>query len=138
VTERGHVNHLDITVQRTWCGKTRARITGRADGAVIDVTVTGWRRASVVDEARRTFTATAVLQLPKGHPMIRALLISVALLVGLPAAAGAPGHHEFNDTAVLDASQVVDGRGLYGELVCQPGDNVPDDCEIDYHPADES
>lgn len=132
------MNHLDISITRTRWGKTRARITGRADGAVIDVTVTGWRRASVIDEARRTFTATATLQLPKGHPMLRALLLSIALLVGLPAVAGAPGRPEFDRSAALDTSQVVDGRGLYGELICRPGDTVPDECEIDYHPADES
>lgn len=132
---------LRIAVTRTWCGKTRAQITGRADGVTVDVEVTGWRRAHVLAEAHATFDAvsadpTAPL-LKKGHPMLRALLISAALLVGLPAVPGAPGHHQFNDAAVLDASQVVDGRGLYGELVCRPGDTVPSACEIDYHPVAE-
>jgi hypothetical protein len=74
----------------------------------------------------------------EGQSVIRTLLLTVALLLTVPAVAGAPGHHEFNDTAVLDATQVIDTRDLYGELICRPGDTVPDDCEIDDHPADES
>jgi hypothetical protein len=50
---------LHITVTRTWCGKTRARLTGRVDGATVDVTVTGWRRAGVLTEAHETYTALA-------------------------------------------------------------------------------
>lgn len=67
--------------------------------------------------------------------MLRALLLCIALLVSFPAVAGTPGHHQFNDEAVLDTSQVVDTRGVYGELVCWPGDEVPADCEVDDHPA---
>jgi len=51
------VNHLHITIRRTWCGKTRARIVGRVDGYEVDVTVTGWRRDSVLAEAQATFDA---------------------------------------------------------------------------------
>lgn len=57
VTERGHVNQLHITIRRTWCGKTRTRITGHAAGFEVDVTVTGWRRDSVLAEAQATFDA---------------------------------------------------------------------------------
>jgi hypothetical protein len=65
VTERGHVNRLDITIRRTWCGKTIARITGQSAGYEVDVTVTGWRRASVLTEAQQTFdTAIADLTYP--------------------------------------------------------------------------
>lgn len=133
---------LRIAVTRTWCGKTRARLTGHTDGLTVDVEVTGWRRAHVLAEAHATFeavTANPTAPLPrKAHPMLRALLLCTLLLLGLPAVAGAPGHHTFNDAAVLDASQVIDGRDLYGELVCRPGDMVPGGCEIDYHPTSES
>ena len=44
----------------------------------------------------------------------------------------------FNDAAVLDTSQVIDTRAVYGELICRAGDAVPADCEIDDHPATES
>lgn len=54
MTERGHVN-LHVSITRTWCGKTRARITGTTRGHTVDVTVTGWRRASVLTEAEQTF-----------------------------------------------------------------------------------
>lgn len=50
---------LDITIRRTWCGKTRARIVGRVDGFKVDVTITGWRRPSVLAEAQATFEAVA-------------------------------------------------------------------------------
>lgn len=139
MAERGHVNHLDITVQRTWCGKTRARITGTTAGRTVDVTVTGWRRASVLAEAQATFDAVAAdlpLPRPKGHPMLRVFLLSLLLTVGLPTVAGAPGHREFNDGVPLDASQVVDTRAFYGELICRVGDVVPDDCDVDMHRPD--
>jgi len=56
---------LDITIRRTWCGKTRARITGHTGGYEVDVTVTGWRRASVLAEAQATFdNAVADLTYP--------------------------------------------------------------------------
>jgi hypothetical protein len=74
----------------------------------------------------------------EGQSVIRTLLLTVALLLTVPAVAGAPGHHQFNDTAALDATQVIDTRDVYGELICRPGDTVPADCEIDDHPADES
>jgi hypothetical protein len=131
------VTELHITIRRTRYGKTQARITGRSNGATVDVTVTGWRRASVLAEAQATFDATAQ-QAQEEPPVIRTLLLTIALLLAVPAVAGAPGHHTFNDTAVLDTTQVVDTRDLYGELVCRVGDVVPDDCEIDLHPADES
>lgn len=131
------MNQLDVTIRRTWCGKTTARITGRTNGATVDVQVTGWRRASVLAEANATFAATAQ-QAQEGQPVIRTLLLTIALLIGLPAVAAAPGHHMFNDAAVLDASQVIDTRAVYGELICRVGDVVPADCEVDDHPATES
>jgi len=64
------VNSLDITVTRTWCGKTRARLAGHADGRTVVVDVAGWRRASVLAEAHATFDAATDphRSLPKGHP----------------------------------------------------------------------
>lgn len=59
MTERGHVNHLDISITRTRWGKTRARLVGRAHGVTVDVTVTGWRRTSVLAEAHTTFEAAS-------------------------------------------------------------------------------
>lgn len=50
---------LHATVTRTWCGKTRARLVGHADGRTVDVTVTGWRRTSVLTEAHATFEAVS-------------------------------------------------------------------------------
>lgn len=50
---------LDITIRRTWCGKTRARLVGRVDGFKVDVTITGWRHDSVLAEAQATFDAVA-------------------------------------------------------------------------------
>lgn len=67
--------------------------------------------------------------------MLRALLLAAALLVSVPAVANTPGHHTFDDDAVLDASQVVDMRAVWGELICRVGDVVPWGCEIDTHPA---
>lgn len=67
--------------------------------------------------------------------VLGALLLAIALLVGLPTVAGTPGHHTFDDDAVLDASQVVDMRGVWGELICHVGDEVPRGCEIDEHQA---
>jgi hypothetical protein len=60
---------LHITIRRTWCGKTRARITGQSAGYEVDVTVTGWRRASVLTEAQQTFDAVASnpARFLKGH-----------------------------------------------------------------------
>ncbi|MGW4525169.1 hypothetical protein [Amycolatopsis sp. NPDC004378] len=132
---------LSIDVTRTWCGRTRARLTGRARGVTVDVEVTGWRRTSVLAEAQATFEAVAAdpthpLPQPQRNRMLRALLLSAVLLLGAPTVADTPGHHEFADDAPLDASQVVDGRDLYGELICRPGDTVPASCEIDYHPSE--
>lgn len=50
---------LHAEVARTWCGKTRARLVGRTGGYTVDVTVTGWRRASVLAEAHATFAAVS-------------------------------------------------------------------------------
>jgi hypothetical protein len=63
------VNRLDITIRRTWCGKTIARITGQSAGYEVDVTVTGWRRASVLAEAERTFAVVSAnpAEFLKGH-----------------------------------------------------------------------
>ncbi|GAB3156348.1 hypothetical protein GCM10027258_62630 [Amycolatopsis stemonae] len=135
------MTEFSIDVTRTWCGRTRARLTGRAWGVTIDVEVTGWRRASVLAEAQATFEAVAAdpthpLPQPKWNRMLRALLlllVALVLLVGLPAST--PVRHAFADSAPLDTSQVIDMRDLYGELICRPGDAVPADCEIDYHPT---
>jgi hypothetical protein len=65
------VTEFHATIRRTWCGKTRARLVGCVDGRTVDVTVTGWRRASVLTEAQQTFDATVADPthlLPKGHP----------------------------------------------------------------------
>lgn len=62
---------LVITVTRTRCGKTQARLVGRVDGYEVDVTVTGWRRTSVLAEAEATFAAVTTNPahlLPKGLP----------------------------------------------------------------------
>lgn len=62
------MTHLDITIRRTWCGKTRARLVGRAGHQTVVVEVTGWRRASVLAEAHATFAAFSARPLPKGLP----------------------------------------------------------------------
>ena len=64
------MNDLAVTVGRTWCGKTRARITGRAGRRTVDVTVTGWRRTSALAEVQATFEAVSAdpARFLEGHP----------------------------------------------------------------------
>lgn len=65
------MNHLDITIRRTWCGKTRARLVGRVGHQTVLVEVTGWRRTHVLAEAQQTFAAASTdptYPLQKGLP----------------------------------------------------------------------
>ena len=74
------------------------------------------------------------------HFLISGVAVGALLLIAAPvASAERPGM--FEPSARLDATQVVDTRNLWGEMICPPGVTINRDplnlCTVELHPIKE-